>query len=45
MPVDPQERIRTTKACVACSIRKIKCDGQNPCAHCIRFFGSECFRG
>lgn len=43
MPVDPQDRIRTTKACVACSIRKIKCDGQNPCAHCIRFFGSECF--
>lgn len=39
----PHERVRTTKACVACSIRKIKCDGGDPCAHCIRFFDGECF--
>ncbi|RSH79734.1 uncharacterized protein EHS24_009388 [Apiotrichum porosum] len=40
---DSQERTRTTKACVACSIRKIKCDGSKPCAHCVRFFSGECF--
>lgn len=39
----PPGRQRTTKACVACSIRKIKCDGNDPCAHCVRLFNSECF--
>lgn len=38
-----EARTRSTRACVACSIRKIKCDGSDPCAHCIRFFNGECF--
>ncbi|BEI88358.1 uncharacterized protein CcaverHIS019_0110760 [Cutaneotrichosporon cavernicola] len=38
-----ESRTRSTRACVACSIRKIKCDSNDPCAHCVRFFNGECF--
>ncbi|EAW12030.1 Zn(II)2Cys6 transcription factor [Aspergillus clavatus NRRL 1] len=44
MPV-PEEtasaKPRRVLACVACQQRKIKCDRQSPCAHCVRS-GAQC---
>ncbi|CAK9785944.1 hypothetical protein CC85DRAFT_285640 [Cutaneotrichosporon oleaginosum] len=34
MPATPAERIRTLRACTACSARKVKCDGLDQCAAC-----------
>ncbi|KAG0366694.1 hypothetical protein BGZ54_005015 [Gamsiella multidivaricata] len=33
-PKKPTKRIRISTACVNCRQKKIKCDGQVPCAHC-----------
>ncbi|KAF9907368.1 hypothetical protein EC991_011017 [Linnemannia zychae] len=35
----PAKRIRISIACVSCRHKKIKCDGQVPCAHCIKSAG------
>ncbi|KAG0245846.1 hypothetical protein BGX31_005744 [Mortierella sp. GBA43] len=40
-PKKPTKRIRISTACVNCRHKKIKCDGQLPCAHCEKF-RTEC---
>ncbi|KAF9127676.1 hypothetical protein BGW39_005687 [Mortierella sp. 14UC] len=35
----PAKRIRISIACVSCRHKKIKCDGQVPCSHCIKSAG------
>ncbi|KAF8926979.1 hypothetical protein BGZ58_010733, partial [Dissophora ornata] len=40
-PKKPTKRIRISTACVNCRHKKIKCDGQVPCAHCDKF-RTEC---
>ncbi|KAF9959473.1 hypothetical protein BGZ65_000354, partial [Modicella reniformis] len=40
-PKKPTKRIRISTACVNCRHKKIKCDGQVPCAHCEKF-RTEC---
>ncbi|KAF9942571.1 hypothetical protein BGZ67_001184 [Mortierella alpina] len=40
-PKKPTKRIRISTACVNCRHKKIKCDGQVPCAHCEKF-RAEC---
>ncbi|KAF9092598.1 hypothetical protein BGX23_004131 [Mortierella sp. AD031] len=35
----PPKRIRISIACVSCRHKKIKCDGQVPCSHCIKSAG------
>ncbi|KAK3846279.1 MAG: fungal-specific transcription factor domain-containing protein [Linnemannia gamsii] len=35
----PAKRIRISIACVSCRHKKIKCDGQVPCSHCIKSSG------
>lgn len=34
--VRPEDRQRSSKACVACKASKIRCDSELPCAACIR---------
>lgn len=34
-PPEPRRRRRPALACVDCRRRKIKCDRNNPCAHCV----------
>ncbi|GMK54827.1 hypothetical protein CspeluHIS016_0114130 [Cutaneotrichosporon spelunceum] len=41
MPTAPSERIRTLRACTACSARKVKCDGLDQCAACKKH-GVQC---
>ncbi|KAI9187767.1 hypothetical protein H9P43_002158 [Blastocladiella emersonii ATCC 22665] len=33
----PQKRARTSQACENCKVRKIRCGGGLPCAHCFQF--------
>ncbi|KAF9190621.1 hypothetical protein BGZ51_008368 [Haplosporangium sp. Z 767] len=40
-PKKPVKRIRITTACINCRQKKIKCDGESPCAHCEKY-RSEC---
>ncbi|KAF8952408.1 hypothetical protein BGZ46_003483, partial [Entomortierella lignicola] len=40
-PKKPSKRIRISTACVNCRQKKIKCDGNVPCAHCEKF-RTEC---
>jgi len=40
-PKKPTKRIRISTACMNCRHKKIKCDGQVPCAHCEKF-RTEC---
>ncbi|KAF9979337.1 hypothetical protein BGZ73_000031 [Actinomortierella ambigua] len=35
-PKKPTKRIRIATACISCRQKKIRCDGQQPCAHCER---------
>ncbi|KAF9166910.1 hypothetical protein DFQ26_006437 [Actinomortierella ambigua] len=35
-PKKPTKRIRIATACISCRQKKIRCDGQHPCAHCER---------
>ncbi|KAF8936143.1 hypothetical protein BGZ47_009634 [Haplosporangium gracile] len=35
----PPKRIRISIACVSCRHKKIKCDGQVPCSHCVKSAG------
>ncbi|KAG0280656.1 hypothetical protein BGZ95_009295 [Linnemannia exigua] len=35
----PAKRVRISIACVSCRHKKIKCDGQVPCSHCIKSSG------
>jgi hypothetical protein len=35
---NPPPRKRTTRACDQCNHLRTKCDGKNPCAHCIGIF-------
>ncbi|KAF9923994.1 hypothetical protein FBU30_005954 [Linnemannia zychae] len=35
----PPKRIRISIACVSCRHKKIKCNGQVPCSHCIKSAG------
>ncbi|KAL1408012.1 hypothetical protein Q8F55_004809 [Vanrija albida] len=41
MPAAPRERVRTLRACTACSSRKVKCDGNDTCASCLKL-GAAC---
>lgn len=34
--VDPEKRLRVSKACDRCKRQKTKCDGNSPCAACIK---------
>ncbi|KAJ9136596.1 putative C6 transcription factor [Pleurostoma richardsiae] len=34
--VKPEDRQRSSKACIACKVSKIRCDSQLPCASCVK---------
>ncbi|SNX83450.1 uncharacterized protein MEPE_02157 [Melanopsichium pennsylvanicum] len=40
-PIGGSARKRVVRACEVCRRKKVKCNGQKPCAHCVAF-GEEC---